>query len=186
MTDRYLERLFQDSHIVEIRHQVNSRWESGLFDDLGKAQQAIWEKAHQGSLYTSLNRPYLRPVPNAFGTAPLRNEDIQTVTRLVLDFDPERPSGISSTDAEIAAACRVRDQVVTTLRAVGWPMPALGMSGNGAHAVFRACLHPDDAWRQGSALLYAGLRQQFEYLWLSGISRGDPHILWSQAHPKSR
>ena len=57
---------------------------------------------------------------------------------LPVDFDPVRPSGISSSDSELQEALSLRDTVsqwiVESLR---FPKPIKAMSGNGGHALFR-------------------------------------------------
>lgn len=166
MTDvlHYLRRLFEDSGTVELRHQHGDRWESGLFDDEHAARLAIRERYRTGNLYTTMNRPHPRPRPasNAFGCAALTDADIAEYRHLLFDFDPVRPTGIPSTDAELAAAIAARDRFVRSLLARDWPLPLHGMSGNGAHAVFRVKFTADAAARQMLANLYAGLRLEHQ------------------------
>jgi hypothetical protein len=50
--------------------------------------------------------------------------------------------------------------LVRVLSGYGWPNPALGMSGNGAHAVYRVRLQSTPGWRKAAAVLYAGLRDR--------------------------
>lgn len=70
--------------------------------------------------------------------------DITARRWLLIDADPRRPSGISATDAEHAAALdRVR-WIRAVLRAEGWPDPILADSGNGGHLLYRVHLPADD------------------------------------------
>ena len=161
-SQEYLRRPVQDSRIVEIRHAHKGRWESGLFNNIIDLEHAIRERAGDGNLYTSLNRPTGITAGNAFGARALRDENIETITRIVFDLDPKRPTNTPSTDDELEAALKARDLVVRVLTAHGWPRPALGLSGNGAHAVYRACLVSSPAWRQQGATLYAGLRSRLQ------------------------
>src|SRR6516162_2719026 len=55
---------------------------------------------------------------------------------LPVDFDPRRPSGISSTEMEHAAAIARADECQTWLRTQGWSDPLFGDSGNGAHLLY--------------------------------------------------
>lgn len=166
MNNKYLDRLFQDSCIVELRHNLDGRrWESGLFSDSDAFRREVMRREHLGALYSSLNRPHKdRVVPNSMGSRPLCNDDIETVTRLPFDFDPQRPTGVSSTALELAAALRCRDAVVGALSAYGWPMPALAISGNGAHAVYRINVKPTADWTKCVAILYCGVRNLFSEL----------------------
>lgn len=59
---------------------------------------------------------------------------------LGLDFDPIRPSGVSSTDEEHERALERARQAREWLRAMGWPEPVLADSGNGAHLLYRVDL----------------------------------------------
>ncbi len=72
--------------------------------------------------------------------------DIVKRTTLLVDSDPVRPSGISSTDAERDAALALRDIVRAYLTdEAGWPEPlAVTMSGNGGALLYRVDL-PNDA-----------------------------------------
>ena len=155
--NEYLNRLLQDARTVELRHQTGDRWESGTFDKVEPLEDAIRERAGDGNLYTSLNRPNVRAI-NCMGSRAIRDDDITVITRIVFDLDPRRPAGTASTAEELVNAIKARDLVVRTLTAHGWPVPALGMSGNGAHAVYRCCITAAALWRQRAAALYAGLR----------------------------
>jgi len=59
---------------------------------------------------------------------------------LGIDFDPVRPSGVSSTDGEHERALERARQAREWLRGLGWPEPILADSGNGAHLLFRVDL----------------------------------------------
>lgn len=56
---------------------------------------------------------------------------------LLVDLDPVRVSGISSTDAEHDLALQRAEQVRAHLRDAGWPEPILADSGNGYHLLYR-------------------------------------------------
>lgn len=64
---------------------------------------------------------------------------------LLIDFDPVRPSGISSTNREhgraVSAACGAWDD----LRGAGFPDPIVADSGNGAHLLYRVDLANDSS-----------------------------------------
>lgn len=159
----YLRRLLQDARVVELRQQTGQRWRSGLFDDVDALSAVI--RGLEGNLYTSLNPPHSRRAANAMGTAALKDEDIGTVCRVVFDLDPKRPANTPSTDAELQAALKAREVLVRTLVGYGWPMPALGISGNGAHAVYRTCLSLETKaasaeWKRAAGAIYGGLRNQ--------------------------
>ena len=57
MNRRYLERAFEDAHIIELRHQLGTRWISGTFNDIDCLLTVINERSGDGNLFITLNRP---------------------------------------------------------------------------------------------------------------------------------
>lgn len=157
----YLEHTIRDCGMVEIRHNIRGRWESGLFNDMSPLLRAIEPRLVEGALYSTLNRPTPRPVANAFGSAPLKNEDMEFIRRIPFDFDPIRPAGVSSSDIELEAAIECRNVVVNAMLSLGWPMPATALSGNGAHAVWRCSLKADERWTRAAQVIYSQIKSQF-------------------------
>jgi hypothetical protein len=127
---------------------------SGFFDDARLAAveaidaDDVW---HPAGTYITLN-----PVDPSLAAGDLNHfveqpkgtttdEDIIRRHRLLLDFDPRRPSGASSTDDELAAAGAVADITQLWLGSdFGWPDPIQGMSGNGVHLVYAIDLPNDE------------------------------------------
>ncbi len=64
---------------------------------------------------------------------------------LLVDCDPERPPGVSATDAEKAHAGERCVVVRETLRSAGWPEPVRGDSGNGYHLLYCVDLPADSS-----------------------------------------
>ena len=120
-TRRYVERALADNGVVELRHQLGSRWQSGWFDDADPLLKEAWTLREHGNLFTSLNRPSPRAVNNRMGGKPICNDDIQWITRVFFDFDPVRPKGCSSTEDELRHAKSSAMELFRTLRAMGWP-----------------------------------------------------------------
>jgi hypothetical protein len=126
---------------------------AGYFDDLEKlAAAAIHYDGMAEGIYATLN-----PVPpellarannrvKEYTKITTADNQIQRRCWLLIDCDPVRPSGISSTDAEHEAALARARQVREWLVAHGWPRDAqlLADSGNGAHVLARIAL-PNDA-----------------------------------------
>ena len=50
---------------------------------------------------------------------------------LLIDVDPKRPAGVSSTDEELQSSEIVLREVVSYLRSEGFPEPVIACSGNG-------------------------------------------------------
>jgi hypothetical protein len=81
----------------------------------------------------------------------------------LIDFDPVRPAGISSTEDEHRAALALAQRVREFLASLGWPEPFFANSGNGAHLLYRL---PALMLDQGTVLLKAcleALAAMFDY-----------------------
>jgi len=127
---------------------------SGYFDDPDAMSDAAvrWSGQAPG-VYTTLNPC----VPALLARAANRLEerakqttsdaDILRRDWLPIDFDPVRPAGISSTDAEHTMALQRAETCRAWFHALGWPAPVLADSGNGAHLLYRIDLENDDASR---------------------------------------
>lgn len=127
---------------------------TGYFDDpaaFAKSLAALDECGRATSIYVTLN-----PVaPDLLARAANRliaaksgetTSDDQIIRRvwLLIDCDPIRPSGISATPEEIAAARARAQEIADHLTRLGWPAPVLTFSGNGWHLLYRIDL-PNDA-----------------------------------------
>lgn len=124
---------------------------SGYFDDPAKlaAAAASIDGTAEG-VYVTLNPilPELLARANnrlEFGAKhATADNDVVARRLLLIDLDPVRPSGISSTDEEKAAAFAVANQVKEHLRSFGFPDPIEADSGNGAHLLYRIELPTQD------------------------------------------
>lgn len=65
------------------------------------------------------------------------DQEIETRRLLLIDVDPERPAGISSTNEELQSAYEVLKQVVGYLSNIGFSAPVVACSGNGYHALYK-------------------------------------------------
>lgn len=124
---------------------------SGYYDDLkAMARDAAAASGHAEGVYMTLNpvrADLLERSPNTIRrkARPLTGDrDILRRRWLLVDLDPKRPSGVSSTDAEHAAALARAREIRGALQAEGWPDPILADSGNGAHLLYRVDL-PNDS-----------------------------------------
>ena len=127
---------------------------SGYFTDLNKlADTAALLSGIVPAVYVTLNpvRPdLLARAANriekraAFTTA---DRDIVRRCRLLLDFDPVRPAGISSTDSEHEIALDRTRACRDWFAEQGFPAPILADSGNGGHLVYGIDLPNDEEAR---------------------------------------
>lgn len=68
---------------------------------------------------------------------------IDKINNLLIDIDPQRPTGISSTGPKHEAALEMAQIIRADLTKEGWPDPLVGDSGNGGHLVYALDL-PND------------------------------------------
>ena len=118
---------------------------SGYFDDFEAFCKAIknGETLRHDGIYFTLQVIDPRLLARAFnrfkvGGLTTSDNNVLVYRWLPLDFDPVRPSGISSSDIELQEALTLRDTVSQwVIENLHFPKPIKAMSGNGGHALFR-------------------------------------------------
>ncbi len=156
-TRRFFALLARPGDVFELRSlsRVNGQQHttSGYFDDVEALARAAAERSgRDDGVYVTIN-----PVnPALLARAPknkLRragsgdttsDRDVAHRRSILIDVDPVRPTGISSTDTEHAAAISLARKICLHLVHGGWPMPIVADSGNGAHLIFGVDLQVDD------------------------------------------
>jgi len=128
---------------VRIPKSGSKSTQSGWFDNHAQAATAIAQVDGQfPAIYTTLNScnpALLSRADNKIlaAKATTNKTDISHRDWLLIDADPVRPSGISSSDSEKTAALAKLQSVVTYLAEKGWPSPVTADSGNGYHALYK-------------------------------------------------
>ena len=122
---------------------------SGFFQDQKMAFKmalALEDHANANGVYITLNpcmadllaRANHRIQANGKG---VKDSEVTKICNLLIDIDPKRPEGISSTNEEhqsaIDTAIRIKEESVAN----GWPQPLVASSGNGAHVIFKLDLN---------------------------------------------
>ena len=144
---------------------------SGYFSDLEKLAQAATQLSGTApGVYFTLNpidarllfRARDRVVDHARHTT--ADDDVPRRRWCPIDFDPRRPSGISSTDAEHAAALERARACLSWLRERGCPATSLVLadSGNGGHILVRIDLPNDPSARSLLARVLQAVAFQFD------------------------
>ena len=77
-----------------------------------------------------------------------KSSDIRNVDYFLVDIDPVRPTGVSSTNEELNAAWLVCDQVRAYLSSLGFNCPIIAMSGNGYHILYPIIDKPLEIYNQ--------------------------------------
>lgn len=159
----FFETLWMPDTVVEIRapkcsdradgkypHTCSGYFQRSHLSEMIKAIAALDDAGRAPGIYFTLNPvapALLARSPNAIApnaTETASDADVVRRVTLLIDCDPVRPSGISSTDAELQAAVAKATVVRDHLQSLGWPEPLQLMSGNGAHLLFRIDLPTDD------------------------------------------
>lgn len=129
---------------------------AGFYDDLDRmADDAVMYDGSCKGVYVTLNpvapallaRSCNRVIEGADKGVSSSDKDVVRRRWLPIDFDPDRPSGISSSDTEHASALRRARECRDWLASMGWPDPILADSGNGAHLLYPTDLPNDDDTR---------------------------------------
>jgi hypothetical protein len=151
-----LSTLFPGGEVVELRALGDYHTHSGYFDDyetLAEKAENISRISDVQGVYVTLNEinPALlsrraNRVKMKLGRKDATTADTDIIRRrwLPVDLDPERPSGVSSTDEEHVAAISKAEKIAGFLETVGFPRPVLADSGNGAHLLYAIDLPNDD------------------------------------------
>jgi len=153
---RALDILVEPESVCELRvlKTGKTRTVRGYFDNIDAAVEAAAAWSGQApAVYLTLNpvnpallaRAANRLEPYAENSA--LDPDIVRRRWLLIDIDPDRPSGISSSDAEHEAAIAAARAVYQWLKFRGWPAPVVADSGNGAHLLYRVDMPNDEESR---------------------------------------
>jgi len=143
------------NHVVEVRilgvaykGTISGYYDAKNYEQLAKDVLQYVGKAE--SIYVTLN-----PVdPSLLGRADNKlkekakattsDSDIVKRTLLLIDIDPERRSGISSSDEEKKKAKDVTEKIYKELKSRGFPEPIVADSGNGSHLLYFIDLKNND------------------------------------------
>jgi hypothetical protein len=151
--------LIAPGQIVEVRAITDDGIASGYFDspeDLAEKVGPLDVLPSVQGIYITLNpvNPALLSrrasrIKMRLGKKDATTSDSDIVKRrwLPVDVDPVRPSGVSSTGTEHAAAIAKARRIAEYLTGMGWPAPVLADSGNGAHLLYLIDLPNDDGSR---------------------------------------
>lgn len=162
---RGLAVLVEPGQVFEVRSWAGDRISSGYFNDLDAATTAIsaLDGAGPDGIYLTPN-PVLPDLLARRANrikGPLSKKDSSTADQdiigrrwFLIDIDPARPSGVSSSDEEHARALERAATIAAALGDRGWPAPITGDSGNGAHLLYRVDLPNDE---KSTALIKAAL-----------------------------
>ncbi len=144
ITMNWLQLLHEPDEIIEIRSIDPKPVISGYFRADSPRIETELAKYPNRTFYQTMNRVkdacYARGQHERLVERPKEttsDNDIVGYQWLLIDADPVRPSGVSSSGAEKEAARRVAGMTMKKLMAMGFSEPVVGDSGNGYHLLFR-------------------------------------------------
>ena len=150
-----LDLIHQPGDVFEVRvPKTKAGTISGYFNDTAIAAALIAkENGKHQSIYVTVNPvnpDLLARSENQLTYGSFMTSSDGDVTRrrwFLMDFDPVRPAGISSSDAELELSRDKADTVIEWLTSIGWPEPIRADSGNGVHVMYKVDEPNDDAAR---------------------------------------
>lgn len=156
---RAVSLLKPDNGLFEIRFIGNSgRLNfSGYFTNADRLIECLKRLApsEPGNVYIALNAIntacYSRSQHDCFVKNPkttTSDNDITAYNWLMLDFDPTRPSGTSSSNDELEIAHQKARKVYEYLKDKGFHEPIKAMSGNGYHLLYKIDLENNEEHRE--------------------------------------
>ena len=179
-----LDIIHEPGEVFEVRiPKTRAGTLSGYFNDTSIAALAIArENGKHQSIYATVNpvKPsLLARMQNKIDISQVTTTDAEIERRrwFLLDFDPVRPTGISSTQGELEAAKEAARACAEWLSSLGWPEPIHASSGNGWHLMYRVDEPNDDA---------AKIDFEFATKMLSSIFSDDKVSVDTTVHNASR
>jgi hypothetical protein len=153
-----LQRIVPSGQVTELRAleakmagQFRPGTITGFFNDLSSLVAWLPQILEAKSIYYIPNPVNPALIARANNRLRIANQGDTTSDRdiiqrnwLLIDSDPIRPTGISSTEQEHAAAIELTRHIAGQLQNAGWPDPIWLDSGNGAHLMYRVDLPVND------------------------------------------
>lgn len=144
-TRRTIEVLKPDNALYEVR-AIDGRWNAsgyfqgadGLIDELkrysGRAGINFYITLSTINNACASRKQYGKLIEQATPTT--SDTDITAYEWLMIDVDPKRPAGTSSSDEQIEQSKIKANHVFKFLRSRGWSDPIVALSGNGTHLLY--------------------------------------------------
>ena len=145
------ELLKKPEDVIEVRCITSRSNYSGYFKNVDNIIKEL-PRYSNGNVYFVLNKIsdgcYSREQHETFvekAKNTTSDGDISLREWLLIDVDPKRPSGVSSTDEEKNNAKLVINNVFSFLRDIGFAEPIVCDSGNGFHLLYKIALENTEA-----------------------------------------
>lgn len=140
-----IEVMKPDNELFEIRIVAGPKKTLvGYFKDVDVLIDQLKRQSLNGkNIYISLNEPneacYARKQKDCFvdGANTTADKDVIGYDWLMIDLDPTRPSGVSSSNEELKSAKEMGNKIYQYLSGVGFEKPLTAFSGNGVHLLYK-------------------------------------------------
>lgn len=139
-----------DGREFEVRLVEGKKWNmAGVFRDADALIAALKNpRIHPGAnAYMTLNRLheacYARDHHDQFveyANPTVSDNDVIGYDWLLVDVDPRRPAGTSSTNEQLKGSRETAKKILEYLKGRGWNDPIIGHSGNGTHLIYKVAL----------------------------------------------
>ena len=139
--------LKDDGQLFEVRILKGKQIISGYFRDVETLEKAFKTVDLRGAnIFYTLNYInddcYYRAQRDCFRQEKTTTSDSDIVGYqwMLVDLDPVRSTGISSSKEELGKAYEMANDIVKYLRGKGFPAPVMALSGNGIHLLYKVKL----------------------------------------------
>lgn len=114
---RSADRLIDELGLVDLSN-------SNIYITLNNLNAACYDRSQKDSF-------------EMYSKATTSDRDVVGLEWLMVDLDPERPAGTSSTDEQIANAKEMGNRIYDFMRKLGFNKPLTAESGNGVHLLYK-------------------------------------------------
>ena len=133
--------------LFEVRIIVGKKTWVGFFKDVNIMVNQLRQQDLRGAnVYMVLNEInegcYSKKARDKFipGESSTKDEDIVGRQWIMIDLDPKRTTGVSSTEQELQEAKQKAEEIYRFLKQKGFSEPVIGFSGNGYHLLYKVQL----------------------------------------------
>lgn len=149
-----LSLLKKEGQVFEIRMMDENKYiMSGYFDNIDDAIKDLKRVMTRGwQVYVTLNelsdsmksRSQFGKIQKLGNKPATSKKDVVGYDWLFVDLDPDRSTGVSSTDEELRLAKEVGNKVYAFMSQLGFEKPITAFSGNGVHLLYRIYLENNE------------------------------------------
>lgn len=138
-----------DNQLFEVRCIGNKIVYSGYFDDVDVLVKELGKNTFQGcnNVYITLNAlnnavasRSQRGIFEKTPTVSTSDKDVIGMDWLMVDLDPRRPTGVSSSDEELEKSKSLGNDIYKFMKSLGFEKPVVANSGNGVHLLYHIAL----------------------------------------------